>query len=116
MDYQGDNLRDFFQTNGRQVLQRVENNYSLKYFTENEIRSITDGYKYILGRGAFGEVYKGTLEDQTSVAVKRYIHGTQKEVFAKEVIVHSQINHKNVVRLVGCCTEENSLMIVMEFC
>ena len=115
MDHQGDNLRDFFQTNGRQVLQRVENNYSLKYFTENEIQNITDGYKYILGRGAFGEVYKGTLEDQSSVAVKRYIHGTHKEVFAKEVIVHSQINHKNVVRLVGCCTEENSLMIVMEF-
>ncbi|CAD6273045.1 unnamed protein product [Miscanthus lutarioriparius] len=115
MDHQGDNLRDFFQTNGCQVLQRVENNYSLKYFTENEIRNITDGYKSVLGKGGFGEVYKGTLEDQTSVAVKRYIHGTHKEVFAKEVIVHSQINHKNVVRLVGCCTEENSLMIVMEF-
>ncbi|XP_066363417.1 uncharacterized protein [Miscanthus floridulus] len=115
MDYQGDKLRDFFQSNGHQVLQRVENNYSLKYFTENEIRNITNGYKYILGRGAFGEVYKGTLEDQTSVAVKKYIHGTQKELFAKEVIVHSQINHKNVVRLLGCCTEKNSLMIVMEF-
>ncbi|AQK41950.1 PTI1-like tyrosine-protein kinase 3 [Zea mays] len=115
MDYQGDNLRDFFQTNGRKVLQRAENNYSLKYFTENEIRNITDGYKSVLGRGAFGEVYKGTLEDQSSVAVKRYIHGTHKEVFAKEVIVHSQINHKNVVRLLGCCTEENALMIVMEF-
>jgi pto-interacting protein 1 len=115
MDHQGDNLRDFFQTNGRQVLQRVENNSSLNYFTENEIRNITDGYKSILGRGEFGEVYQGMLEDQTSVAVKRYIHGTQKEVFAKEVIVHSQINHKNVVRLLGCCTEENSLMIVMEF-
>ncbi|XP_062180628.1 uncharacterized protein LOC133885017 [Phragmites australis] len=114
MDYQGTNLRDFLQTNGRVVLQRVDNNYSLRYFTENEIRHITNGYCTMLGKGAFGEVYKGMLDDQSSVAVKRYIHGTRKEEFAKEVIVHSQINHKNVVRLLGCCTEENALMIVME--
>jgi pto-interacting protein 1 len=48
------------------------------------------------------------------VAVKKYKDGTRKEAFAKEVIVHSQINHKNVVRLLGCCTEENALTIVME--
>ncbi|KAL6607885.1 hypothetical protein ACP70R_040948 [Stipagrostis hirtigluma subsp. patula] len=115
MDYQGNNLRDFLQTNGHQVLQRVDNNCSLRYFTENEIRHITNGYSTMLGQGAFGQVYKGTLDDQSTVAVKRYIHGTKKEEFAKEVIVHSQINHRNVVRLLGCCTEENALMIVMEF-
>jgi len=115
MDYEGNNLRHFFQTNGHEVLQRVDNNYSLRYFTENEIRHVTDGYTTILGKEAFGQVYRGKLDDQSSVAVKKYIHGTEKEVFAKEVIVHSQINHKNVVRLLGCCTEENALMIVMEF-
>jgi hypothetical protein len=61
MDHKGDNLRDFLQTNGRQVLQRVENNYSLRYFTENEIRTITNGYKDILGKGSFAVVYKGVL-------------------------------------------------------
>jgi len=115
MDYEGNNLRHFLQTNGHEVLQRVDNNYSLRYFTENEIRHVTDGYTTILGKEAFGQVYRGKLDDQSSVAVKKYIHGTEKEVFAKEVIVHSQINHKNVVRLLGCCTEENALMIVMEF-
>ncbi|KAL6865351.1 hypothetical protein ACP4OV_016502 [Aristida adscensionis] len=115
MDYQENNIKDFLQTNGHQVLQRVDNNYTLRYFTENEIRHITNGYSTMLGQGAFGQVYKGTLDDQSKVAVKRYIHGTQKKEFAKEVIVHSQINHRNVVRLVGCCTEENALMIVMEF-
>ncbi|XP_062228998.1 uncharacterized protein LOC133926705 isoform X2 [Phragmites australis] len=115
MDCQGSNLRDFLQTNGHIMLQRVDNNYGLRYFTENEIQHITNGYSTMLGKGAFGQVYKGTLDDHSSVAVKRYIHGTRKEDFAKEVIVHSQINHKNVVRLLGCCTEENALMIVMEF-
>ncbi|XP_015648999.1 uncharacterized protein [Oryza sativa Japonica Group] len=115
MNSQDNNLKNFFQTNGHVVFQRVENNCSLRYFTENEIRQITRGYSILLGKGSFGKVYKGMLDGRCPVAVKRYIHGTRKEEFAKEVIVHSQINHKNVVRLLGCCTEENALMIVMEF-
>uniref|UniRef100_A0A0D9V171 Protein kinase domain-containing protein n=1 Tax=Leersia perrieri TaxID=77586 RepID=A0A0D9V171_9ORYZ len=80
-----------------------------------EVEQITDGYSILVGKGGFGEVYKGILDDGCPVAVKRFMHGTKKEEFAKEVIVHSQINHKNVVRLFGCCTEENALMIIMEF-
>ncbi|WVZ96153.1 hypothetical protein U9M48_041824 [Paspalum notatum var. saurae] len=117
MDGQEINLSEFFQTNGRQVLERVKNNYTLRHFTANEIRVITNGYSTMLGNGAFGQVYKGMLDDGSPVAVKRYIHvnEAQKRELAKEVIVHSQINHKNVVRLLGCCTEENALMIVLEF-
>nr|XP_045087146.1 wall-associated receptor kinase-like 1 [Aegilops tauschii subsp. strangulata] len=115
MDYQGNNLSDFFQANGHLVLKRVDNNYKLRSFTEKEIEHITDRYSTLLGSGSFGDVYKGRLDDRRPVAVKRYKNGTKKEEFAKEVIVHSQINHKNVVRLLGCCTEEDALMIVMEF-
>lgn len=114
MDYQGNNLRDFLENNGHVVLQRV-NNYNLRSFTEKEIEHITNGYSNLLGKGAFGKVYKGALDGQCLVAVKKYKDGMRKEEFAKEVIVHCQINHKNVVRLLGCCTEENTLMIVMEF-
>lgn len=114
MDYQGDALRDFLKSNGHVVLQRV-NNYNLRSFTEKEIGHITNGYSTLLGKGAFSEVYRGVLDDQCFVAVKKYKDGTRKEELAKEVIVHSQINHKNVVRLLGCCTEENALAIVMEF-
>ena len=115
MDYQANNLRDFLQLNGHVVLQRVNNNYNLRSFTEKEIEHITNGYSTLLGEGAFSEVYKGVLDDQRPVAVKKYKDGTREEDLAKEVIVHSQINHKNVVRLLGCCTEENTLTIVMEF-
>ncbi|KAL6626279.1 hypothetical protein ACP70R_030005 [Stipagrostis hirtigluma subsp. patula] len=115
MDYQEDTLRDFLQFNGRVVLKRVNNNYNLRSFTEKEVKHITNSYSTLLGKGAFGEVYKGILDDLRPVAVKKYKDGTRKEEFAKEVIVHSQINHKNVVRLLGCCTEQNNLMIVMEF-
>ncbi|KAM0925493.1 hypothetical protein ACQ4PT_004150 [Festuca glaucescens] len=112
MDCQGNNLSRFF---GHSVLQIVDNNHKLRSFTVKEIEHITDSYSTSLGNGSFGDVYKGRLDGQRPVAVKRYKNGTKKEEFAKEVIVHSQINHKNVVRLVGCCTEENALMIVMEF-
>ncbi|PUZ56996.1 hypothetical protein GQ55_5G393200 [Panicum hallii var. hallii] len=114
MDYQGNTLRDFLKSNGHVVLQRVNNNYNLRSFTEKEIEHITNGYSTLLGKGAFSEVYRGVLDDQLLVAVKKYKDGTRKEDLAKEVIVHSQINHKNVVRLLGCCTEENALAIVME--
>lgn len=108
MDYQGSNVREFLQTNGRVVLERVDNNCSLQSFTQKDTEDITNGYRSLLGEGGFGKVYKGRLLDnQRPVAVKRY-NGTKKEEFAKELIVHSQINHKNVVRLLGCCTEENS--------
>ncbi|OEL32413.1 hypothetical protein BAE44_0006567 [Dichanthelium oligosanthes] len=115
MEYIGNNLRDFLTTNGHAALKRVGSNYVLRTFTEKEIEQLTSGYRILLGKGAFGEVYKGMLDGKRPVAVKRYKNGTCKEEFAREVIVHSKINHKNVVRLLGCCTEENALMIIMEF-
>ncbi|XBI43199.1 hypothetical protein VPH35_108000 [Triticum aestivum] len=103
MDNQGSNVQNFIHANGHLVLERVHNNYNLRSFTQKEIEDITGGYSTVLGEGEFGKVYKGKLDDHRLVA------------FAKEVIVHSQINHKNVVRLFGCCTEVNALTIVMEF-
>ncbi|TVU21217.1 hypothetical protein EJB05_30842 [Eragrostis curvula] len=94
---------------------RMNNNSDLRSFSSKEIEYITNGYSTSIGKGAFGEVYKGALDDRRLVAVKKFKDGTMKEEFAKELIVHSQINHKNVVRLLGYCTEENNLMIIMEF-
>jgi serine/threonine protein kinase len=86
----------------------------VKCFTEDEIIRITNNFETMLGKGSFGEVHKGVLEDQSIVAVKRFIHNV-KEDFAKELTVHSEINHKNVVRLVGYCADENALMMVTEY-
>ncbi|XBH59891.1 hypothetical protein VPH35_114565 [Triticum aestivum] len=115
MDYQGSNVTDFLHANGHVMLERVDNNCNLRSFTRKEIDDITSGYSTVLGEGGFGKVYKGRLDGLCPVAVKIYKNGTKKKEFAKEVIVHSQINHKNIVRLFGCCIEENALAIVMEF-
>ncbi|KAF8728849.1 hypothetical protein HU200_018138 [Digitaria exilis] len=92
----------------------VHSNHSTKCFTKGDIDRMTNYYRTSLGSGAFGEVYEGVLEDGRMVAVKRFIHNV-KENFAKELIVHREINHKNVVKLIGYCIEENSLMLVTKY-
>jgi serine/threonine protein kinase len=70
-----------------------------------------------LGKGAFGEVYGGSLGDERQVAVKRSkkVNEAQKEQFANEIIVQSRIIHKNIVKLIGCCLEVDVPMLVYEF-
>ncbi|TKV95823.1 hypothetical protein SEVIR_9G387300v4 [Setaria viridis] len=92
----------------------AHSNHSIKCFTEGDIDRMTNNYRTSLGSGHFGEVYEGVLDDGNMVAVKRFIRNV-KENFAKELIVHREINHKNVVRLIGYCEEENALMLVTEY-
>ncbi|XP_031128374.1 G-type lectin S-receptor-like serine/threonine-protein kinase At1g11300 [Ipomoea triloba] len=70
-----------------------------------------------LGEGGFGQVYKGVLEDGQEIAVKRLSESStqgQKE-FMNEVIVISKLQHRNLVRLLGCCIERGEKMLVYEF-
>ncbi|XP_039827470.1 serine/threonine-protein kinase PBL13-like [Panicum virgatum] len=91
--------------------------HDIKRFSKNEIEKITDNYKTTVGQGAFGKVYAGILEDKSMVAVKILDHNISKmrECFAKEIIVHSQINHRNVTRLIGYCMEGDALVMVTEY-
>ncbi|KAF7087297.1 hypothetical protein CFC21_090497 [Triticum aestivum] len=69
-----------------------------------------------IGKGGFGEVYKGILDNE-QVAVKKPISGSvlENEQFANEVIIQSQVIHKNIVRLIGCCLEVDLPILVYEF-
>ncbi|XP_078436597.1 L-type lectin-domain containing receptor kinase IX.1-like [Wolffia australiana] len=71
-----------------------------------------------LGRGGFGDVYKGNLGDpEMVVAIKRVAkdsHQGQKEYVA-EVKVISRVRHRNLVKLVGWCHEKGELLLVYEF-
>uniref|UniRef100_A0A453QYB6 Protein kinase domain-containing protein n=1 Tax=Aegilops tauschii subsp. strangulata TaxID=200361 RepID=A0A453QYB6_AEGTS len=109
-----DMIREFIKSNER-AKRRPVNNHGINNFTEDEIKMITKNYKNPIGKGAFGEVYRGVLDDGSTVAVKKYICQNLKDGFAKEITVHCRIDHKNVVRLLGYCLEENALMIVTEY-
>uniref|UniRef100_A0A0D3GDA9 Protein kinase domain-containing protein n=1 Tax=Oryza barthii TaxID=65489 RepID=A0A0D3GDA9_9ORYZ len=90
-------------------------------FTEAELMEATNKFedKNVLGRGGHGTVYRGMLKDSRLIAIKRcmssMIDDRQKEEFGKEMLILSQINHKNIVKLLGCCLEVEVPMLVYEF-
>lgn len=92
---------------------------SAKLFNRKEIEKATNGFarNRILGIGGFGEVYKGILNDRTVVAVKTAKVGSIKaiEQVLNEVRILSQVNHRNLIRLLGCCVDSQEPLLVYEY-
>ncbi|KAJ6885602.1 hypothetical protein NC651_026283 [Populus alba x Populus x berolinensis] len=70
-----------------------------------------------LGQGGFGPVYRGTLEDGKEVAVKRLSRtsGQGQREFLNEVVLIARLQHRNLVRLLGCCLEKNEKLLIYEY-
>ncbi|RDX71920.1 Receptor protein kinase TMK1, partial [Mucuna pruriens] len=87
-----------------QVLRNVTKNFA----PENE-----------LGRGGFGVVYKGELDDGTKIAVKRMeagvISSKALDEFQAEIAVLSKVRHRHLVSLLGYCIEGNERILVYEY-
>ncbi|KAH9532386.1 hypothetical protein CY35_19G090500 [Sphagnum magellanicum] len=88
-----------------------------KIYSLAEVIVATDNFKTMIGKGGFGHVYYGKLEDGQEVAIKVLdIKSTQgPSEFFNEVDVLSRVSHRNLVSLIGYCHEDNQQMLIYEF-
>ncbi|XP_074330066.1 G-type lectin S-receptor-like serine/threonine-protein kinase At4g27290 [Apium graveolens] len=70
-----------------------------------------------LGEGGFGPVYKGTLDDGQEIAVKRLSKTSKQglDEFKNEVKCIAKLQHRNLVRLLGCCIEDGEMLLIYEY-
>ncbi|RXH90704.1 hypothetical protein DVH24_035468 [Malus domestica] len=71
-----------------------------------------------LGEGGFGDIYKGTLNNVKIVAVKKLValqSDRAKANFLNEVKLISNVHHRNLIRLLGCCSKGPELLLIYEY-
>ncbi|KAG2701629.1 hypothetical protein I3843_06G050500 [Carya illinoinensis] len=87
-----------------------------KRFTYAELKAATKDFSNLIGKGGFGDVYKGELPDHRVVAVKclKHVAGGDPEFWA-EVTIIARMHHLNLVRLWGFCAEKGKRILVYEY-
>uniref|UniRef100_J3MKC7 Protein kinase domain-containing protein n=2 Tax=Oryza brachyantha TaxID=4533 RepID=J3MKC7_ORYBR len=114
--------KKYFRQHGGMLLfeeMKSQQGVAFKIFSEEELRQATNKFheQHILGHGGHGIVYKGVLKGGDVVAIKKCttIDEQQKKEFGREMLILSQINHRNIVKLLGCCLEVEVPILVYEY-
>ncbi|XP_022715698.1 probable LRR receptor-like serine/threonine-protein kinase At1g53430 [Durio zibethinus] len=88
-------------------------------FTYRQLKVATQNFnkENKIGEGGFGAVFKGVLPNGTVIAVKQLSAKSKQgsREFVNEVGVISALQHLNLVKLLGCCIDENQLLLVYEY-
>ncbi|XP_057528416.1 G-type lectin S-receptor-like serine/threonine-protein kinase At4g27290 [Amaranthus tricolor] len=96
-----------------------DNDLELPFFDILTMNKATDNFssKNELGKGGFGIVYKGILSDGQEIAVKRLSKHSNQGVqeFKNEASCMIKLQHRNLVRLLGCCIHEEEKLLVYEY-
>ncbi|XP_062094636.1 probable leucine-rich repeat receptor-like serine/threonine-protein kinase At3g14840 isoform X4 [Humulus lupulus] len=99
-------------------LKRGDDQPELHFFELDSILMATNKFSITnkLGQGGFGLVYKGQLHGK-EVAVKRLSSSSSQgyEEFRNEIILISKLQHRNLVKLIGCCIENEEKLLIYEF-
>ncbi|KAL8213699.1 hypothetical protein R6Q57_003148 [Mikania cordata] len=103
-----------------EVLEGWEVQYGPHRFKYKDLYRATKGFKEseLLGKGGFGQVYKGTLPELGShIAVKKVWHesGQGMKEFVAEIATIGRLRHPNLVRLLGYCRRKGELFLVYDY-
>ncbi|KAI3466173.1 hypothetical protein Pfo_022836 [Paulownia fortunei] len=103
----------------RRAAEMKDEDLELPSFKLATIAAATNNFssENMIGEGGFGPVYKGNLSAQEEIAVKRLskTSGQGLEEFRNEVILIAKLQHRNLVRLLGCCIEGDERLLIYEY-
>ncbi|THG14907.1 receptor-like protein kinase ANXUR1 [Camellia sinensis] len=90
-----------------------------RFFSLAEIKQATKNFdeSYVIGVGGFGKVYKGVIDGNTKVAIKRSNPSSEQGVneFETEIEMLSKLRHRHLVSLIGFCEENNEMVLVYDY-
>ncbi|KAF2303569.1 hypothetical protein GH714_019233 [Hevea brasiliensis] len=103
---------------GNELLENREYT-DLPFFNLRTVSTATNNFSPAnrLGRGGFGTVYKGQLHNGQEIAVKRLSQSSVQgiEEFKNEVTLIAKLQHRNLVKLLGCCIQGEEQMLIYEY-
>ncbi|KAH0683870.1 hypothetical protein KY289_021622 [Solanum tuberosum] len=97
----------------------LKEDFALQMFQLSTLTRATNNFSLNnkIGEGGFGAVYKGLLEEGQEIAVKRLSRTSMQGIdeYKNEVIYIAKLQHRNLVRLLGCCIQGEEKMLIYEY-